>query len=182
MVKLGWKPSQYKERDLTADSKKKKLTQEKFEIAVERYVEQTLSSPFCKDRCEELEVSPKKLREKLMKHDIKRPLKVYTNPTLTVGQEKEIDEKLLELSDKFPHAKAVSDYFTYTHRRNSILGGGVDPDDDEEEPEKGFLSEARLDLDHRIPTPADTCGAATSGSNIVELPTSVALRACTVRI
>lgn len=162
LVKLGWKASQYKERDLTADSKKKKLTQEKFEVAVERYVEQTLNSPFCKDRCEELEVSPKRLREKLLKHDIKRPLKVYTNPTLTIGSEKEIDPKLLELSDKFPHARAVSDYFTYTHRRNSILGGGVDPDDDEEEPEKGFLSEARLDLDHRIPTPADTCGAATS--------------------
>jgi hypothetical protein len=162
LVNLGWKASQYKERDLTADSKKKKLTQDKFEIAVERYVEQTLNSPFCKDRCEELEVSPKKLREKLMKHDIKRPLKVYTNPTLTVGQEKEICPNLLEMSDKFPHAKSVSDYFTYTHRRNSILGGGVDPDDEEEEPEKGFLSEARLDLDHRIPTPADTCGAATS--------------------
>lgn len=162
LIKLGWNASQYKERDLTADSKKKKLSQEAFEKAVEKYVEQTLSSPFCKDRCEELEVSPKRLREKLMKHDIKRPLKVYTNPTLTVGQEKEIDPNLLLLTDKFPHAKAVSDYFTYTHRRNSILGGGVDPDADDEEPEKGFLSEPRLNLDHRIPTPADTCGAGTS--------------------
>lgn len=156
-----WSPSQYKERDLTCDSKKNKLTQEKFEAAVERYVEQTLSSPFCQDRCDELETSPAYLRTKLMKHDIKRPLKVYTNPTLTVGQEKEIDPKLLELAEKFPYAKDVSEYFTYTHRRNSILGGGVDPDDDEEEPEKGFLSEPRLDLDHRIPTPADTCGAGT---------------------
>lgn len=162
LISLGWNASQYKERDLTCDSKKKKLDQASFEKAVERYIEQTLSSPFCKDRCAELEVSPKRLRDKLLKHDIKRPLKVYTNPTLTVGQEKEIDPNLLLLSDKFPHAKAVSDYFTYTHRRNSILGGGVDPDDDEEEPEKGFLSEARLDLDHRIPTPADTCGAGTS--------------------
>jgi DNA polymerase I-like protein with 3'-5' exonuclease and polymerase domains len=160
--KFKWQPSQYKERDLTCDAKKKKVTQEKFEAAVEKYVEQTLSSPFCKDRCDELEVSPKRLREKLLKHDIKRPLKVYTNPTLTVGQEKEIDPKLLEIADKFPHAKLVSDYFTYTHRRNSILGGGVDPDDEEEEPEKGFLSEPRLDIDGRIPTPAGTCDAATS--------------------
>lgn len=159
---FNWSPSQYKERDLTCDAKKKKVSQEKFEAAVEKYVEQTLSSPFCKDRCDELEVSPKRLREKLLKHDIKRPLKVYTNPTLTVGQEKEIDPKLLEIADKFPHAKLVSDYFTYTHRRNSILGGGVDPDDDEEEPEKGFLSEPRLDIDGRIPTPAGTCDAATS--------------------
>ena len=160
--KFKWVPTQYKERDLTCDSKKKKITREKFEAVVEKYVEQTLSSPFCQDRCDELEVKPSKLREKLLKHDISRPLKVYTNPTLTVGQEKEIDPKLLEIADKFPHAKLVSDYFTYTHRRNSILGGGVDPDDAEEEPEKGFLSEPRLNIDHRIPTPADTCGAGTS--------------------
>lgn len=157
-----WRPSQYKERDLTCDSKKKKISREKFEAAVEKYVEQTLASPFCKDRCDELEVRPNRLREKLLKHDIARPLKVYTNPTLTVGQEKEIDPNLLAIADKFPHAKLVSDYFTYTHRRNSILGGGVDPDDDEEEPEKGFLSEPRLNIDGRIPTPAGTCDAATS--------------------
>lgn len=162
MTKFKWNPSQYKERDLTCDSKKKKITQEKFEVAVEKYVEQTLSSPFSHDRCYELETTPKKLREKLLKHDMKRPLKVYTNPTLTVGQEKEIDPNLLAIADKFPHAKLVSDYFTYTHRRNSILGGGVDPDDDEEEPEVGFLSEPRLHLDGRIPTPAGTCDAATS--------------------
>lgn len=162
MTKFLWNPSQYKERDLTCDSKKKKITQEKFEAAIEKYVEQTLSSPFCHDRCYELETTPKKLREKLLKHDMKRPLKVYTNPTLTVGQEKEIDPNLLAIADKFPHAKLVSDYFTYTHRRNSILGGGVDPDDDEEEAEVGFLSEPRLSLDGRIPTPAGTCDAATS--------------------
>lgn len=162
MTKFKWNPSQYKERDLTCDAKKKKISQEKFEIAVHKYVEQTLVSPFCYDRCYELEVKKDKLLEKLLKHDIKRPLKVYTNPTLTIGQEKEIDPNLLAIADKFPHAKLVSDYFTYTHRRNSILGGGVDPDDDEEEPEKGFLSEPRLVLDGRIPTPAGTCDAATS--------------------
>lgn len=162
MTAFKWNPSQYKERDLTCDVKKKKISREKFEAVVEKYVEQTLASPFCHDRCYELEVKPAKLREKLLKHDISRPLKVYTNPTLTIGQEKEIDGNLLAIADKFPHAKLVSDYFTYTHRRNSILGGGVDPDDDEEEPEKGFLSEARLGLDGRIPTPAGTCDAATS--------------------
>lgn len=162
MTKFKWNPSQYKERDLTCDSKKKKISREKFEAAVEKYVEQTLASPFCGDRCYELEVRPNKLREKLLKHDIARPLRVYTNPTLTIGQEKEIDPNLLAIADKFPHAKLVSDYFTYTHRRNSILGGGVDPDDDDEEPEKGFLSEPRLDIDGRIPTPAGTCDAATA--------------------
>lgn len=160
---MQWSPSMYKERDLTVDSKKKKLSREKFIETVDRYVEQTLSSPFCRDRCDELEVSPQRLREKLLKHDHeKRPLKVYTNPTLTVGMEKDIDPNLLLIADKFPHAKLVSEYLTYSHRRNSILGGGVDPDDDEEEAEKGFLSAARIDIDGRIQTPADTCGAGTS--------------------
>ena len=104
LVEIGWQPTMYKERDLTCDSKKIKLSREKFEAAVERYVEQTLESPFCNDRCAELDVKPEKLREKLLKHDLKRPLKVYTNPTITVGMEKEIDPALLELADKFPHA------------------------------------------------------------------------------
>lgn len=160
---LKWSPSAYKERDLTVDSKKHKLSQEKYIEACDRYIEQTMSSPFKKDRLEHLEVySEEYLRKKLYKHDhMKRPMKVLTNPTLTVGMEKEIDPKLLELGEKFSHAKDISDYLTFQHRRNSILGGGVDPDDDEEEAEKGWLSVDRIAQDHRIPTPADTCGAGT---------------------
>lgn len=165
LVELGWRPTQYKERDLTCDAKKNKLSQEKFEAAVQRYVEQTLNSPFCKDRCAELGVTRAKLEAKLMNHDIKRPLKVYTNPTITVGMEKEVDPALLELADQFPHAKLISEYLTYAHRRNSILGGGVDPDDIDDDDEfagKGFMAAERIAVDHRIPTPADTCGAGTS--------------------
>lgn len=165
LVELGWQPTQYKERDLTCDAKKNKLTPEKFEAAVKRYAEQTLESPFCAHRCEELEVHPTMLERKLLRHDIKRPLKVYTNPSITVGMEKEIDPALLELSDKFPHAKLVSEYLTYAHRRNSILGGGVDPDDFDDDDEfqgKGFMAAERVAVDGRIPTPADTCGAGTS--------------------
>lgn len=166
LVELGWKPTQYKERDLTCDAKKNKLSQEKFEAAVERYVEQTLASPFCKDRCDELDVSPQRLRTKLLQHSLKRPLKVYTNPTITVGMEKEIDPALLEMAEEFPHAKLVSEYLTYAHRRNSILGGGVDPDElDDPEDEfagKGYMAAERISYDGRIPTPADSCGAGTS--------------------
>lgn len=163
LVELGWRPTMYKERDLTTDTKKVKLSREKFEEAVNRYVDQTLASPFKRDRCEELGVSPGRLRDKLLNHDTTRPLKVYTNPTITVGMEKEIDPALLELADKFPHAKLVSEFLTYSHRRNSILGGGVDPDEVDEDDEyagKGFLAAVRED--GRIPTPADTCGAGTS--------------------
>lgn len=164
LVEIGWKATQYKERDLTVDSKKHKLSFEKYVEACERYIEQTLSSPFRKDRMDELEVkSEAKLRHKLLSVDhMKRPMKVYTNPTLTVGMEKEIDSTLLEMTDKFAYAKEISEYLTYSHRRNSILGGNVDPDDDEEEMQKGWLSNERIAQDHRISTPADTCGAGTS--------------------
>lgn len=160
---MKWNVRNYKERDLTVDSKKQKYHQQAFEKVVERYVEQTLSSPFCADRCEHLEVSPSRLKEKLLKHDLKRPLKVLTNPILTEGQDKEICPSLLEIAERFPHARHVVDYLTYKHRRNSILGGGFDPEEWEEDDAataKGFLANVRTD--GRIPTPADTCGAGSS--------------------
>lgn len=164
LVGAGWKASQYKERDLTVDSRKQKLSLEKYVETVERYIEQTMNSPFKADRLEHLEVhSEKGMRDKLLKHDhVKRPMKVYTNPTLTVGTEKDIDPALLAMKETFNHAEDVSHYLTYSHRRNSILGGGIDPDDDEDEMEKGWLSVDRVNQDNRIPTPADTCGAASS--------------------
>jgi hypothetical protein len=167
LVELGWKPTQYKERDLTVDTKKQKISEEKYREVVERYVEQTLNSPFCEDRCDEIGVHKNALLQKLLRHDhLKRPMKVLTNPSITVGQEKEIDPALEKLHDKFPHAKLVSEYLTYAHRRNSILGGGFDPDDlDDEDDEwagKGFMAAGRISVDGRIPTPADSCGAGTS--------------------
>jgi len=166
LVDLGWNPTQYKERDLTVDSKKKKLTREKYIEAVTKWVDQTFDSPFKADRLAELEYSPRVskefvLRRLLEAEHMKRPMKVYTNPTLTIGMEKEIDPELEKLSEKFAYAKEISHYLTYKHRRNSILGGGIDPDD-EEDMQKGWMSVDRIDVDGRIPTPADTCGAATS--------------------
>lgn len=163
LVKMGWKPTSYKERDLTLDSKKQKVSYEKFEAAVQKYVEQTLASPFCDDRLERVSSTRSGVLKKLLGHDLKKPLKVYTNPTFCVGQEKEIDPKLEEMQSEFPYARQIVEYLTYKHRRNSILGGGVDPDDWESDEDdttsKGFLANVRSD--HRIPTPADTCGAAT---------------------
>lgn len=166
LVGLGWQPTQYKERDLTVDSKKKKLGLDKFNEAVRKWVDQTFDSPFKDDRLAELEYNPRASKayvlQKLLNMDhMKRPIKVYTNPTLTIGMEKDIDPELLKLSEKFAYAKEISHYLTYKHRRNSILGGGIDPDDDEDM-QKGWMSTDRLDEDGRIPTPADTCGAATS--------------------
>lgn len=161
LVGLGWTPSQYKEKDLTCDSKKKKLTEEKFLATVERYVTQTLNSNFCKDRCDHLKTNSFKLRERLLKHDLSKPLKVLTNPTFTIGQDKEIDPMLEKMKETFPYAEDIVQFLTYQHRRNSILGGGFDPDeDDEDDFEKGFLANVRED--GRIPTPADSCGCGTS--------------------
>lgn len=164
LVGMGWQPTDYKERDLTLDSKKKKITKEKYLVALDKYLLQTFGSAFEHDRLEHLtdylRCSSSKVTEKMKAHDISKPMKVLTNPVFTVGQEKEICPNLLLLGKKFPYARQVVDYLTYRHRRNSILGGGIDLDDEDEEPNKGYLAHVRED--GRIPTPADTCGAATS--------------------
>lgn len=156
---FGWQPSEYKERDLSTNSKKEKLKGLQLATVIDKYVEQTLASSFCKDRCEFLETTPDKLKQKLMGYKEGRAIKVLTNPSFTKGQEKEICPNLAKLSRDFPYAKDIVEYLTYRHRRNSILGGGADYDEDEEA-DKGFMSYVRED--GRIPTPADTCGAATS--------------------
>lgn len=157
---FNWQPMQYKERDLTVNAKKIKLSKEDYEKAVHKYVEQTLSSSFCNDRLEHLEMSRSNILQRLLAKDISKPVKVLTNPTFTIGQDKEICPNLAKLEEQFPYTRKVVEFLTYSHRRNSILGGGFDPDDEEDEPEKGFLSNVRPD--GRIATPADTCGAGTS--------------------
>lgn len=161
LVGFGWTPSEYKEKDLaTKTGTKIRRTQAELIKAIDSYVEQTLSTNFCNDRCEHLGVSPKGLRDKLLKFKEGRAIKVLTNPSFTKGQEKEICPNLIALGEKFPYAKDIVEYLTYKHRRNSILGGGADWDDDEEEFEKGYVASVRSD--GRIPTPAATCDAATS--------------------
>lgn len=161
LVGLGWIPSEWNERDLTmyADKKKGKLPPDKFKDAVDRYVDQTLNSTLKKERCGYIRIPPSQLKDKLLSHDTSRPLKVATNPKFTKGQDKEICPNLEKLSETFPYATDIVKYLTYKHRRNSILGGGLDWEDGEEA-EKGYLAFVRKD--GRIPTPADTCGAATS--------------------
>ena len=173
LVTLEWLPSEYKERDLTIDTRKIKLSKEKLEESFERYSEQTAYSPFAKDRCEHLGISlrknetPESIKQRLLtvlhkRAERKGSIKVLTNPSFTVGQEKEICPHLQALADSNEQYACILDiveYLTYRHRRNSILGGGAEWDEDEE-PEKGYVSAVRSD--GRIPTPADTCGAATS--------------------
>lgn len=165
LVGLGWSPSEYKDKDLTLKTGTKiKKNEEELEKGVVAYIEQTLASNFCADRCEHLECTADTLettiRSRLAKG--KKGLKVLTNPSFTKGQEKEICPNLEGLGEVFPYATQIVHYLTYKHRRNSILGGGAEWEDEEEDQEynKGFLAAVRSD--GRIPTPAATCDAATS--------------------
>lgn len=167
LVGLGWRPSEYKEKDLsTKTGTKIKRTQEELKEAIDKYVEQTMACNFKEDRCEHLGIKIDSklradvLRTKLRSYKEGRAIKVLTNPSFTKGQEKELCPDLLRISEQFPYAKDVVEYLTYKHRRNSILGGGAEWDEDEEEYEKGYLAAVRSD--GRIPTPAATCDAATS--------------------
>lgn len=159
LVGIGWNPTTYKEKDLTLNTQKQKLPLEKYVETVESYVEQTLNSPFCDDRLERVGATRGTLLRKLLDHDLKKPLKVLTNPTFTVGQDKEIDPTLEEMNSTFPYTRAIVEYLTYNHRRNSIIGGGFDIED-EEEATTGFIANMRED--GRVPTPADSCGCSTS--------------------
>lgn len=192
LVELGWQPLEYKEKDLTVDSKKNKLSAEKLDAAIERYIEQTLNTSFRKDRMEFLELDPggneKKVRKTLESFFAKRKqrgggLKVQTNPSFTTGQEKEICKNLKAISESSEELACITDiteYLTYRHRRNSILGGGQTfedfEDDEDEQTSKGYLANIRDD--GRIPTPAGTCDAATSRMRhrlVVNVPRSTSL-------
>lgn len=166
LVGLGWSPSEYKDKDLTLKSGTKiKKDEIQLEKGIRDYVDQTLASNFCQDRCDHLDCTPETLEWKLRDRITKakgRGVKVLTNPSFTKGQEKEICPNLVALGETFPYATQVVEYLTYKHRRNSILGGGADWEDEEEDQEynKGYLAAVRAD--GRIPTPAATCDAATS--------------------
>ena len=159
LITKGWVPTDFKDRDLTVNQKKIKLDEEKFEKVVDRYIKTTLQSNFSYFRCKHLGVNQTEeaLRAKLLNHDRKKPLKVLTNPSFTIGQEKELCPDLVRLKKEFPYAEDVVHWLTYNHRRNSILGGGLEWGE-EEEAEKGYLGQGRIYQDGRIATSADTCG------------------------
>jgi len=167
LVSLGWHPNEYKEKDLTVDDKKNKLDSEKLLIKINRYIDETFESAFKTHRLEHLEglgVTPKSgkdfVRRQMLKRAERQGLKVLSNPSFTVGADKEMCPDLERITEQFPFTKDIVEYLTFKHRRNSILGGGQDWEDPEEEPEKGYMAGVRPD--GRIATPADTCGAATS--------------------
>lgn len=166
LISLGWQPSEYKERDLTKDSKKRSIDETKVVKAIQRYAKETMDGNFIVDRLDYLGLKhdtcpPVNLEQFLLDKYYANPsraLKVITTPPLRVGAEKSLCPNLEKLAKKTNDGfiKAIVEWHTYTHRRNSIAGGTVDEDG---EPTKGFISFIRED--GRVSTPADTMGAAT---------------------
>lgn len=151
LISQGWEPTSWKEKDLTINTKKQKLSFPKFKEACERYIEQTMDSEYVNFRLKFLKVNPAKFRSRLLTHDTSKPLRVMSTPSLTVGQDKEICPNLVELGDKFDWIGDLVRWLTYRHRRNAIKS----------EKGTGWLNNDRILIDGRISTPADTAGTNT---------------------
>lgn len=166
LINLGWIPLEWKERDLTKDSKKQSISYEKRVKALDKWLDQTFDEEKYKQlRLKELNMGYNKetIRAKLLKRLREdRPVRVPTSPMVRVGVEKELCPNLEKLGDKVAFANDFNLYLTYKHRKSSIAGGDIeDMDFDEEYPNTGFLSMYR-EIDGRIPTPAIEIGAATN--------------------
>ncbi|AGH32148.1 DNA polymerase I [Vibrio phage 11895-B1] len=158
LVEMGWEPQVWSEDDLRLDKKtKQSISREQYETRVERYVKETLESPFCKFRCEFLQCTPKTLRQVLFNKDISKPVKRFGSPKYTINDDKDIDPNLLKLGERVSWVKDVVMWLTYRHRRNAIHS----PPNASKKEWSGWLANKRIGVDSRIPTPADTCGAAT---------------------
>lgn len=157
LINLDWRPTEWKQRNLVCNAKKQTMPYEKRVEALERWYEETISGKYTQQRLEILGMPAYAILDTL-KEKLKdtKPVYVPTSPCIRVGVAKEICPNLLELGDSVAFAKDFVEYLTYTHRRNSIAGGGFD--EDTGEVETGFLSQYRKE-DGRIPTPAIEIGA-----------------------
>lgn len=153
LIREGWNPIVWAEKDLTIDTNKRKLSREKYEASVYRYCEETQNSDFKRFRLEHKKVkSVKDLYKLLMSANTGKPVRVYTSPKYTVNTEKDLCPNLEKLGQRVSFVKDVVYWLTYRHRRNSILSPNG----------TGFLAQPRIEIDGRIQTPAIPCGASTS--------------------
>lgn len=155
LLDLGWEPMEWKERDITKDSKKVKLTGEKLDATIMRYIDSTLTGPFKKHRLKLLGIEDEtKLTAYIMGMKDKYSLMVPVSPMIRIGTEKKLCPNLTKMGEQAEFALDVTQYLTFKHRKNSIAGGKEDEDGS---PLTGYLSQVRED--HRISTPSDTLGA-----------------------
>lgn len=166
LINLGWKPTEFKVRDLTKDPKKQSISYEKRVAAMDTWLNQTFDEGKYKEaRLLELDMGYSKasIRAKLLKKlSDNKPVRIPTSPAVRVGVEKELCPNLVALGDKVSFASDFSLYLTYRHRKSSIAGGDIDDMDfDEDAPNTGFLSMYR-EIDGRVATPAIEIGASTN--------------------
>lgn len=162
LIELGWDPSEWRERDLTKDSKKRDLPMDKRIATAERYVAETLGGKYKSSRLKKLGLNEEEFeRTILRKIRTERQLRVPTSPSIRVGVAKDMCPNLESLGETVDFAKDVAEYYTYRHRKTSIAGGDTeDMDFDEDVPNTGYLSNYR-EQDGRIATPAIEVGANT---------------------
>ena len=163
LISLGWKPTEFKVRDLTKDAKKQSISYEKRVAAMDKWLDQTFDEGKYKEsRLHELDMGDSKavIRHKLIKQlSEDKPVRVPTSPAVRVGVEKDLCPSLVSLGDKVSFAEDFTLYLTYKHRKSSIAGGDIDDMDfDDEYPNTGFLSMYR-EVDGRVSTPAIEIGA-----------------------
>lgn len=168
LVALGWKPTEFKFRDLTKNSKKQDIPFDSQVKALETWITQTFDEgKYTEGRLNELGISGGKevVRAKLLKKlQQGKQCKVPTAPSVRTGVEKELCKNLQGLGEKVAFAKDFALYLTYRHRKSSIAGGDIedmDFENSEDIPNTGFLAMYRPE-DGRVPTPAIEIGASTS--------------------
>jgi hypothetical protein len=158
-----WLPQEWRERDLTKDSKKFNIPYEKRIKALYKWYDETMAGKYTQERLDYIGVDPESLLNDLslrLKED--KPVRIPTSPCVRVGLEKELCPNLVALGEKVAFAKDFALYLTYKHRRNSIAGGDTeDMDFDLDNPETGYLAKYR-EQDSRIPTPSIEIGASTN--------------------
>ncbi len=149
LVNQGWKPTTWNDRDLTLDAKKRKRSKKDVIKAIEKYVEDTITGPYCKFRCKFLKKRKENLKEFLLKKPINRPIKVKSTPKYTKNQDKDLCDGLVRMGEEFSYVEDIVSWLTYKHRRNTLLSPNG----------TGWLTDNRLKVDSHISTPADTLGA-----------------------
>lgn len=164
LLDLGWDPLEWKERDLSRDTKKNKLVGDKLDETIQRYIDDTLTGPYKKYRLELMGIKDEtKLAAYINDQKEHYKIAVPVSPMLRTGTAKELCPNLVSMGKQAEFATDVVKYLTFKHRRNSVAGG---KEDESGNPLSGYLSQVRAD--NRISTPADTNGA--NGKYILIFP------------
>ena len=123
LIELGWEPTEWRERDLTKNSKKQNIDYDKRVAALNRWAEETLAGKYKVSRLKLLELDESEVLDELKKKlKGKFPVRVPTSPCVRVGVEKELCPSLSALGEQVEFAKDFSLYLTYKHRKASIAG------------------------------------------------------------